>query len=490
MKLFKFPLFVLCLLGLFVNSCEDDNVVGISIHPEEDILQSYTNHIDINTSTITSDSVLSKADYLLFGRYSDELFGEISAEYMTQLDARIGGIILPDTTVVTNKSATSGILNTLLTDIDSKFGKITAIQNGKNFTIDSTMYIMQYSNDFWGDSTALQAVQVYELNQGLNEKKYYTNVSPSDYCDESILLGESNYQIKNSREIVVPLPNEFGQRISSFYMENKGKSQKEFNEFFKGVYVKHAFNEGTILQVEVSGILIYYHYDADIVTTYDGKDTIVSSTQLQKKYGLNPLVSTFFLSGNKAVKRANAIQHDAWEETVNKINLNDQEKTFTYTPAGVYTEVIIPYEEIMDSIKVNASDSTKVKFNSVRLVLHREDMKNKYAYSGQMLMITKDSLENFFLNNRTPDGITSFTCTYDSKKGIYAFNVTRPIQNRLNGEGKTFPNEMVIVPVSRTIVNSDAYYNQQLWMTSTAIYGSNAQENLRPSVDVIYTKRQ
>ncbi len=491
MKLFKLPLYAaICLLGIVASSCEEDSPVGISIQPDEDLLQSYHNHLIINTQTIASDSVISKADYLLFGRFSDNLFGEVSAEYMTQLDARIGGIILPDTTVVSNTSATTGILKTLLKDLDDKFGEIKEVKNTRNFTIDSTLYYMQYADDFWGDSTALQAVQVYELNQGLEDRKYYTNTRPADYCDQSLLLGEANYQIKNSREINIPLSNEFGMRIASFYKDNLGSSQRDFNNYFKGVYVKHAFNEGTILKVEVSGLLIYYHYDADIVTTYSGKDTTISSTTLQKSYGVNPLVTSFFLSGNKSVKRANSIQHEEWSKTVERIQSKDEENTFVYAPAGVYTQVTIPFDQIMDSVKAKAPDTTKVSFNSVRLVLHRQKMNNKYAYSSQMLLIEKDSLENFFQNNRMPDGITSFTCALDTKNELYAFNLTRPIQNQLKQSGTILPKEMVIVPVARIYTNKTYYYNQQLWMTSTSLYGTNASDKLKPCIDIIYTKRQ
>lgn len=491
MKLFRLSICVAAALcGIFMCSCEEDSAVGVSIQPDEDLLQSYNNHINITTQTVVSDSILSKADYLLFGRFSDNLFGEVSGEYMTQLDARIGGIILPDTTIVTKNDAISGILNTLLTDIDSEFGDITSIQNARNYAVDSTLYLMDYVDEFWGDSTALQAVQVYELNKGLDAPKYYTNVQPSQFCDQSILLGEANYQIKNSREIAVPLSNEFGKRISEFYMDGKTKTQSDFNQYFKGVYVKHAFNEGTILQVTVSGVLVYYHYDADIKTTYNGKDTVVSTEQLEKKYGMNPLVTSFFLSGNKSVKRANAIQHEEWASTVARLQANDNSRTFTYTPAGVYTEVTLPYSQIMDSIKGKVSDTSMVQFNSVRVVLHRQKMDNKYSYSSQMLLINKDSVENFFLNNRTPDGITSFVCTYDSKKSIYAFNLTRPFQNKLRESGATISDKMIMVPISRISENSNYYYNQQLWMTSTALYGTSAADSLKPCVDIIYTERR
>lgn len=489
MKLHKLTLYVLPILGIFLNSCEDDSVVGNSIQPEEDLLSSYHNHLNIETKSVVTDSILSKADYLLFGRYSDALFGEIYAEYSTQLDARIGGVILPDTTIVTNSSATSGILETLLNDIDGKFGKITAINNARNYTVDSTLYIMQYNTGFWGDSTALQAVQVYELNNAMDKPKYYTNVLPSEFCDQSILLGETNYQIKNSREIRVPVSNKTGERISSFYKDKLGDSQQDFNDFFKGVYVKHAFNEGTMLQVDVSGILVYYHYDADIHTVVNGKDTMITSENLKAQYGINPLVTSFFLSGNKSIKRANSIQHTEWDKTVQKIQSEDSIQTYMYTPSGVYTEITIPFEAIMDSVKRNVKDTSKMMFNSVRLILHRKSLDNKYKYNGQMLLIDKDSLENFFYNNQTPNGISSFTCSLDTKHNYYAFNITRPTQNMMNHSEETYSKEMVVVPVTRTMNDNNYSYKQQIWMTGTALYGTAAPDSLKPCLDIIYTQR-
>ncbi len=490
MRLRKLTLYALGISAFFFSGCEDDNSVGTAIQPDEDLLQTYHNHINVQTSTIVSDSLLSKADYLLFGRFSDELFGEISAEYMTQVDARIGGIILPDTTIITSTSATTGILNTLLKDIDGRYGEIKSLKNTKKLTIDSTIYLMQYNDGFWGDSTALQALQVFELNKGLENKKYFTNVNVSDYCDESILLGETNYQTKNSRAIRIPLSKEFGERISSFFIDNKGDSQNDFNQFFPGVYVKHAFNEGTILQVEVSGIMVYYHFDADIHTSFEGRDTMVTSTEIEKKYGVNPLVTSFFLSGNKTVKRANAIKHEDWSNTIEKMQSNDANQTFAYTPAGVYTQVTIPYGEIIDSVKKKANDTSMVKFNSVRLVFHRKEVSDKYLYSGQLLLIQKDSIENFFYNNKTPDGVTSFTCSLDETKDLYAFNITRPTQNRINNSGESYMDNMILVPVVRTLDNYDYYYKQQLWMTATGFYGKAAADTLKPCIDVIYTKRQ
>ena len=106
-----------------------------------------------------------------------------------------------------------------------------------------------------------------------------------------------------------------------------------------------------------------------------------------------------------------------------------------------------------------------------------------------MLLIDKDSVESFFLNNRTPDGLSSFTCTIDGDNNYYAFNITRPTQNMLKGEGKTYSKKMTMIPVTRTLDGNNYSYKQQLWMTGTALYGSAAPDTLKPCVDIIYTKR-
>ena len=117
---------------------------------------------------------------------------------MTQVDARLDGISLPDTTVSTS-STQSGIYYTLLSDIDASYGNITKVTNPTDMVVDSVFFYIGYENDFMGDSTALQAINVYALNNTLpTNKKLYTNIKVSDYCDKDTLLGSLAYQVKTS----------------------------------------------------------------------------------------------------------------------------------------------------------------------------------------------------------------------------------------------------------------------------------------------------
>ena len=480
-------------------SCSEDDGIGSSIQPEEDVLQSYSNTVEVNTSSILADSVLSKYDYFLLGRYVDSKFGEVAAEFASQLDGRIGGLHVPDTAVVTSSSATSGVLNTLLTSINEKYGDILEISQPSNVVVDSTVFILQYSDDFFGDSTALQALSVYELTSALQGRKCFTNEKVSDYCDKSKLLGSTSFQVKNSREIRVSMPAELGERLIDVYTDGSTvESQSDFNSVFPGVYVSHTFNQGTMLQVQVAGVQVYYHYDAILKTTVDGEEVSLASSEIEDESGtpVNPLVSSFFLSANKSVNRVNFVESADLHQVVESLNSGDY--TFTYTPAGLYTAVNVSFSALWDSVSVFCKDSEKVMFNSAKLIFHQKslDWKTNLKSSTYLMLIDKRDVVDFFYNNKQPDGVSSFVAPIDTATNTYTFNITAPTQNRLRGADTlartdTYGNQLVLVPVTRVSDNSSYYYRQQLWTTATMLYGAECDnDSLSPRMDVVYTKRQ
>ena len=486
-----FRIIVLCVCALLVG-CSDEDGVGSIIQPEEDFLHSYSNGLEVGTSTIKSDSVLSKSESLLLGRYVDAKFGEIKAEFLTQLDARLGGgIVLPDTTVVAANSGMSGILNSMLQSVDEKFGLIKSVYSPSNLTVDSVVYIIQYGSDFMGDSTSLQALSVYELTKELTNQHYYTDVDVSEYCDKSNLLGATSFQVKNSREIRIPLKVELGEKLVSIYNTSSDiKTQEDFNSFFKGVYVSHSFNRGTILNVLVSGVLVYYSFDPIISTSYDGRDTVLTSSQKEDRYSINPLVSSIFLSANKAVQRVNAIQHSDLESVYE--DLQADTLTYVFTPSGFYTAVSIPFKSMMDSIRLNAEDTSKVMFNSVKLRFYyaKKYWDTDLLQSANMLLIDKKEVESFFYENKQPDGITSFVSSMDTTAKAYIFNITAATQEKIFGGG-AYGDDLVLVPVVKTAVNGNIYYRQQLWLTTALLYGDNVlNKEKRPRLDMVYTKRE
>ena len=499
MKLFRSVCVLLAIpFAVTFSSCKDDDGddVGYNIQPQGDLLTTYSNGVFVNTSSVLTDSVLSKTDYLFLGQYTDSHFGSTQAEFIAQMDARIGGISLPDTSVVSKSSSISGILNTLMTSLDSKYGDITEITNPSDLQLDSAFYYIGYEDEFIGDSLSIQAIDVYALDNEMTRfAKYYTNAKYSDYCKKQTLLGSLAYQVAGKRVIKVPIDMDYAQSLADVYTGKSDiKSQADFNSKFKGVYVSHSFNEGAVIKVSVAGVIVYYHYNADIHTTYDGRDTVVNT----KSLSVNPLSTSFFLSSNKSVERINLISHPDVSALQSLVGGHDF--TYSTSPAGLYTKVEIPFQQIRDSVMAKCDDSSKVAFNAVNLKLYTKSIdwstKLDKDPSTYMLLINRDSIHDFFYSDEYPDYLNSFSAKWDSTCSCYNFDISTAVQAKLtknqSGAYDHLLENLVVLPITVTSSDdSNYYYYQQLWLTSARFYGDESSTvDMRPRIDVVYTRRE
>lgn len=483
--------FLLCGV-LALSSCKDDDGVGLSVQPDEDIMNTYSGSVKVSTSTSKVDSVLSKSNYLYLGQYTDKNFGISRSEFLTQIDGRIGGISLPDTNVAAS-SKYNGILVSILNSIDERYGDIESITSPTDVKLDSISFYIQYGDSFLGDSVSLQSISVYELNKDLPySNKKFSNVNPSDYYSEDGLLGQQIYSIKGKRIIRVALPNEYGEKLLKSYLDNTFASQDEFANQYKGFYVKHSFNEGAIINCSSVGLQLYYSYDANIKTKYEGRDTVVRASKLvvngQK---INPLVSSFVLAANKGVEQINLFSHPDLAERLDN-ELNNKELFYSYTPAGLYGSLSLPFDEVMTKVKQNAKDPSMVMFNSARLCVRAKyiDWETRYTRKPNtyMLLVERDKMVDFFYNNEEDDDENSFVAVYDSTQNVYAFDLTRAAQLKMKGADVL--KDMVLVPVSVSTVDSKSYYKQMLAPTATMFYSDQAVDSLVPFFDFVYTERK
>ncbi len=498
--------FVLLLPILFFPACKDTDQVGSSIQPDEDLLRVHSNKVYVETASMLVDSALSKSSNLFLGEFSDSRLGRTQVEFMSQLDARLGsgGLTIPDTSVISTSSAiTNGILNTLLQQRNSDYGLIKEVFSPHDLKVDSVVFVIQYST-FFGDTLKeelTKGVKVFALNKTLEPSinyQYYTNTDVSGFCKQDTLLGEKAYLVGGQKELRIKLDNKFGERLAKIYQDGSIDTQEAFNNFFKGIYVTNFFNGGHIMQIEVTGVMIYYSYHASIATSYKGESKVFSSNELEEELGFNPLQSSFFLSANRAVERVNLVRHAGLEE--NFPSLQNQNETYMFTPAGMYTAVNIPFQTMVDSIRKPKDgnnvevDTAKVMFNSARLILYAKksldwETELNALPNRFVLLIHKDSVIPFFHKNKFPDEISSFFAEYDTEKESYTFNITRAAQMKLAGKS-SFDENMVVVPIVREVLENTYYYRQQFWLTATMLYGINAEEAKRPRIDMIYTERK
>jgi hypothetical protein len=443
------------LLGFIFFACEDDTIskVGTGIQPETDKVKVYDDSVTITARTIKVDAIYAKTVNGLLGEFYDPSYGTIKAGYICQYYPSYG-----------------------FTDIDS-------IVDNK---IDSIFLSIRYTT-YKGDSLAPMELSVYRVKDVL-PRDYYTDVDPIDFCDSEPIakygytarnmnMSDSLLSVNgNTHSISILLPREIGQSFLDEAKKPKPNiydpdSIQSFSNFF-GTYLTTSFGVGSLLYVDDTQLFVYYRTKAGL--KIEGGDSI------QYKTTVFPVT--------KEVIQLNSLKN------VNASLLEDNdEKMFVKSPGGVFTELTIPLREIIDSIG-------KKRFNSVKLSLTAEpqdkwehamefpgtstfSLSNTY-YRSQLLLISPDSVKNFFELQNVADNITAYTTTFNSTTYTYNFeNIANLIQNAINEntkleqEGKTPKEELklLLVPVLT------AFSYQQSYTGASTPVDYSTSHYLRPS---------
>ena len=192
--------------------------------------------------------------------------------------------------------------------------------------------------------------------------------------------------------------------------------------------------------------------------------------------------------------------HIVNDKEVIKQLADETDCTYLKTPAGIYTEVELP----IDDIKLNHENDT---ITSAKITFHK--MNDKTALADKLLkdptmllMVEKDSLKNFFEKRDVADNITSYLATLSTSYNSYTFNNISSLINYLYSKkkegGANFTtehpnwNKVVLVPVqateATTATTTVSAVNNEMSITSSRLVGGkdNMLEPIR--ISVIYNK--
>ncbi len=436
------PLLVGVGLGLTIlGGCSDDlNLVGPTIQPSEDRMPVYVDTFQMQATTLLMDSVYARTTNGLLGEFYDPLYGDVKSDYICQF-------YCPE---------------------DFQFRR-TPIDG----QIDSVEFKIMYQSGAWvGDSLAPMRVEVYEINKE-PERIFYTNFDPLDYCDMTQSLGVQTYTAHDNSvsdsvrsessylpTITVRLPKEFGQRFYDESVNNPEtfSSQDNFNKFFQGLYVTNTYGSGNILKISYSSISFYYKYMA---VGSQGQDTTVHVSE------------TFYVT--KEVLQLNRFKN------MDLSPLLEPSDSITYlkTPAGVYTQLTIPAKSIVEKIGDRVINNVPLTIKA----LPQENWQWALSAPDNLMLMPKDSLATFFVNNKMEDSETAYRASYTSDTRSYSFgNISNLVQKHISNN----PDEdlvLLLVPVERITSSSYNY-----WGTSQT-YTSAINNYLLPSaVKLLKTK--
>jgi hypothetical protein len=355
------------------------------------------------------------------------------------------------------------------------------------------MYL--YYNSWFGDSTAVHHVSVYELNKPLDVyAKYYSN-SNVPY-DKSKLIAEGAfttgdlYSTDSVRQLSsyipavrLPVSMPLAQRFLKDYRSNPEKfaTPEAFRNYFNGIYVTTDYGNGSILNISHAEI------------EFDFKTLLTSASELQDSL----VVGACYFPVNKEVKQVNRVEHpdsSYYYPLTRSDSLN-----YIYAPAGMFTKVTVP-EKLFTKGSGLLSGKT---ISSLRLRVLATQLNDSQEYAmdppSSLLLINAAEADNFFKKFELNDGVSSFIANYDSSKGQYVFDLSGYAQNmihKLDGTGtgtnasfKPFT-DMVVIPV--TIVKNTDGDNVRInhVMSPSAVKIKGGNHPTQPMLlEVLYTKK-
>lgn len=452
---------VLVIAALTFAACDDTTEgIGGSITNKIDNINISDSAFNVTTKSIVAGAVLSRNNTGLIGKMKDPETGNyVKGDYMTQLS------VLPTFSV-----------DTLDYIKQANKGSIEA---------DSCYLLVSY-NASYGDTIAPMKVTAYEMTKPMAEdQEYYSDYDAFEkgWVRESNEHWSSNYNLSNTSDVKnfkIYLNKEYkkdGKRYKnygSYIMQTYAEHPEYFKTNYKflhnvcpGFYIKNVGGTGNMAKIWNTELIFYWTRHK----TIKAKDGVTDSTAVSIGYNR--------FDGTEEVLQLNKIEND----TKNLEKLASQQNwTYLKSPAGIFTEVTLPIEDIMKGHEKDTLNTASISFP--RLNNDNEDNPYNFATPSTILMVQKDSLQSFFEKSKLADNRTSYTASYSrtgTYKNAYTFQnianlVSAMYKNK--GKGKNW-NKVVLVPVN-VITTTQGYttviskINHDMSLASTRlIVGTN-----------------
>lgn len=480
----KIIIAVIALFIVAITSCSDStDRIGNTLTTPADKFDVTTDTFVVSTRSIKADSVLSRSVYSYIGRLKDPETGTyITSDFMTQFHIleKQASKLFPDKQTMADKG-------------------------GKYDAVCDSCFVRVVVNSYQGDSLAAMQLTMHELGKPIEESGiYYTNFDPDE---KGYLRTGSNAIRQNVVYSMVDLTDsdslrnvhnikgyyeDFEIRLNEPYTSRDGEIYENYGSYIMDQYYKHpdyfknsqSFTRnvcpgfyfqsrdglGVMTEVAYVQLVIYYHYVLDDLT-YVEYTTINSSEEV---------LQTTHISNNK--------------EGIDKL-VADNECTYLKTPAGIYTEVTLPVEQI----KQNHENDT---ITSARIVFHRMNDKSRWSdiileEPTSVLMVVADSLYTFFEENSVPNSKTSYLATFNTTYKTYTFNNLSSLINHMWAKRYTTENwnKVVLIPVQvETSASSTSTtvstVSNEMNVNSVRLVGGSENQHVPVRISIIYNKNK
>ena len=433
MKFIKLTAFLLAAFSMV--ACDDTtDTLGSSITNKVDNLTITDATYNVETQSLVAGPVLSKSNNGIIGRVKDPETGTyLTADYMTQM--------VPLSTFS---------VDTLQYIKDANNGELRA---------DSCFLLVSYQSTY-GDSLAPMKVTAYEMSKPMTEdKNYLTDFDPmaEGYIAENGYHNSATYSLSKATgnfKIYLNKPytkdgvtyDNYGTYMLKTFVEHPEYFKSNY-QFLKnvcpGFYIKHEGGIGNVADVWNTEVQFYWSRQKTIKASDGVTDSIA------KGYGFNRI------DGTEEALQTNHIVNDA--ASIASLAA-DPSCTYLKSPAGIFTEVTLPVEEILRGHETDTLNTASVTFPRI----NNTETDNQYTFDtpSYVLMIPKDSIDSFFENGDVVNNRNSFYASYSSSttNGYTFSNISNLItaMSKKKGSSENW-NKAVLIPITvSTVVENNS----------------------------------
>lgn len=433
MKFIKLTAFLLAAFSMV--ACDDTtDTLGSSITNKVDNLTITDATYNVETQSLVARPVLSKSNNGIIGRVKDPETGTyLTADYMTQM--------VPLSTFS---------VDTLQYIKDANNGELRA---------DSCYLLVSYQSTY-GDSLAPMKVTAYEMSKPMTEdKNYLTDFDPiaEGYIAENGYHNSATYSLSKATgnfKIYLNKPytkdgvtyDNYGTYMLKTFVEHPEYFKSNY-QFLKnvcpGFYIKHEGGIGNVADVWNTEVQFYWSRQKTIKASDGVTDSIA------KGYGFNRI------DGTEEALQTNHIVNDA--ASIASLAA-DPSCTYLKSPAGIFTEVTLPVEEILRDHENDTLNTASVTFPRI----NNTETDNQYIFDtpSYVLMIPRDSIDSFFENGDVVNNRNSFYASYSSSttNGYTFSNISNLItaMSKKKGSSENW-NKAVLIPITvSTVVENNS----------------------------------
>ena len=416
---------VLVAITCYWTACKDDvTTTGQSVLEPADEIIVMTDTFSIRSMVDSCAAIISQADSFLLGEIETD-YGLLRASILTQFACPEG------------------------------------YQYPADFAVDSvdSVCLFMYYSSWMGDGNSPMAISAYMMDKGTFQYSgtYPTDLNIDDYCSRDsdiltnhhiIIASEKLDSIRNGEGVYIPM---LRMRVNDDFMHHFAsiqsfKDQESFNQVFKGLLIETSFGSSTMLNITDIALGVYYRFAYQKA----GKDTVVQDMKV------------FY--ANSEVRTVNHLDYQDKQVWVENLQKDSDTYNYIIAPAGVYTRLQFPMEQIANSINSYLPEK-RPYVNKAAVRVYVENMstgsttnmtRNDWLRpANYMLLIKESSMERFFKNRELPSDtcalLSQLTQSVDSIGDaiyFYSYDLSDFLTNQLRQASNDSILNMLLVPVS------------------------------------------